>query len=36
MNQNDELRFFRGLLNGVGLSVVLWLGILSVIFVSLS
>ncbi len=36
MRQNDEFRFFKGLLNGLGLSIVLWLGILSAILFSKS
>lgn len=36
MKQNDEIRFFKGLINGLGLSILLWLGILSAIFASLT
>jgi hypothetical protein len=32
MKENEDIRFFKGLLNGLGISILLWAGILSVLY----
>lgn len=32
MKQKEDFSFFRGLLNGLGISILLWIGILSAIY----
>ncbi len=32
MKQDEDLNFFRGLINGLGISILLWIGILSAIY----